>query len=417
MIQIYIECSASSNYKILSGIQRAVLRIIESINEINYKNVSVVPVLFDGKEFVISENKKSYLVTRTLKKISFIHKLHQRLLKHTIYIKIIHHHLFKLRFLDRLFPNKNNYLSKKINHEYTDKHILILLDSSWNQNLLKSLTPLRKQGLLVTAVLYDLLPFQYPSYFLEITKQQYLNYWKNAVGCVDSIGCISDTVRDDFLECQKKGLFHKQAISPSKVFSFKLGDNFNSNDLLSEFISSDVPFFIAVGSVEPRKNHKFILDAFEEIWGRNIDVGLIIIANNTWLSDSLIKRIKKHSKFNSRLFLCINEINDRELSFIYQLANGLIAASVNEGYGLPIVEAMRLKVKIFCSDIKIFKEIAGDYPKYFDLHDASTLSALLIKEMNKTKLKNNNKVNKSLESTSWNDSYRNLINEVVRVNS
>jgi alpha-1,2-rhamnosyltransferase len=68
-----------------------------------------------------------------------------------------------------------------------------------------------------------------------------------------------------------------------------------------------------------------------------------------------------------------SDLNDAELEFCYQRSRALIFASVVEGFGLPLVEAMHFGKPVLASNIPVFREVGTDYPFYFDLKDPATL--------------------------------------------
>lgn len=158
-------------------------------------------------------------------------------------------------------------------------------------------------------------------------------------------------------------------------FAAKESDSVDISPLLKELFSTCRPF-IMVGTLEPRKNHAFVLDAFERFWEQGGEASLCIVGKVSLLCSDLKNRIANHKYFGSRLFLFQN-IDDAELAYCYQECVGVIFASFAEGFGLPMVEAMWYGCPVFASDIDVFREIGGAYPTYFPLDDAERLAQLL----------------------------------------
>lgn len=123
--------------------------------------------------------------------------------------------------------------------------------------------------------------------------------------------------------------------------------------------------FIMVGSIEPRKNHNMVLDAFDEFWRQGGDASLCIIGKATSNCLDVKQRIDSHKYIGSKLFRFEN-VTDAELAYGYQNCAALVFASRAEGFGLPLVEAMWYGRLIIASDIPVFREIGGDYPRYFN---------------------------------------------------
>jgi alpha-1,2-rhamnosyltransferase len=138
------------------------------------------------------------------------------------------------------------------------------------------------------------------------------------------------------------------------------------------------PFFLTVGTLEPRKNHAVALAAFDLIWKAGIDAKYVIFGEFGWLAYAMRERITRHPEFGRRLFW-LEGGDDAELRYLYRHTAALIHPSVTEGFGLPIIEAAHFEAPVIASDIRIFREIGGEAISYFDPMDPAAL-ARLIKE-------------------------------------
>ena len=123
--------------------------------------------------------------------------------------------------------------------------------------------------------------------------------------------------------------------------------------------------FLMVATIEPRKGHDEALDAMEVLWSKCIDVNLILVGRRGWMMDAFIARLHSHREFNLRLFW-LEGISDEQLSEVYRRCTALLAASLGEGFGLPLVEAACQSLPIIARDIPVFREIAGSNAYYFD---------------------------------------------------
>jgi glycosyltransferase involved in cell wall biosynthesis len=124
-------------------------------------------------------------------------------------------------------------------------------------------------------------------------------------------------------------------------------------------------YILAVGTREPRKNFKSIAEAYvglpENIRAR---VPLIWCGPAGWgdlsLSPSAIK-----AKDAGQIRM-VGYVADRELAALYRNCALFVMASVYEGFGMPVVEAMACGARIALSKIPVFEEIAGDYARYVE---------------------------------------------------
>jgi O-antigen biosynthesis alpha-1,2-rhamnosyltransferase len=143
------------------------------------------------------------------------------------------------------------------------------------------------------------------------------------------------------------------------------------------FAPGSPPTYLCVGTLEPRKNLCLVLDAFERLWAQGRQLRLCLIGDKGWKVDDLLERIAGHPQ-NGRLLLHLHVLNDAELNFAYRHARGLICASIIEGFGLPLVEALSRGLTVFASDIPVFREVGegvpGDRLRFFDLASPDALA-------------------------------------------
>jgi len=132
------------------------------------------------------------------------------------------------------------------------------------------------------------------------------------------------------------------------------------------------PYFTALGTIEPRKDYPTILDAFELLWARGVDVVLVIIGKQGWNVDALVERIQQHPEHDRRLFW-LQGAGDGDVRYLLEGSAALVQASIWEGFGLPLVEAGSLGVPLIVSDIAVFHEVADGAAAYFPTGDARAL--------------------------------------------
>jgi len=263
---------------------------------------------------------------------------------------------------------------------------LILPDGYWAMNgIWKHVQQARNDGVRVCAVLYDLIPVLNPEFFPARSQAGFVAYLERMMSDVDLVMCISKTVEQDYRryvdqQRMKTGITHKQTIA-----SFRLGadlPNCSAQDSLlqprSESLlpQDDVPFFLQVGTIEPRKNHSIILDAVEKLWLRGVNVRCVFVGRSGWMADALLLRIATHSECNSRLFHFAS-LDDFALTDLYRKCHAVLCPSLAEGFGLPIVEGLFAGKRVIASDIPIHREVGQDACLYFDVHHLAALEQLM----------------------------------------
>lgn len=259
-------------------------------------------------------------------------------------------------------------------------HVLFL-DSAWNyyRDAQIVLNKLGQKKVESSVVIYDMFPLTHPEWFpSNHFKQVYYKWCKLFFNRVDNVICISQKVANDVIEYYKK-----EQISRSKklnIYYIPMGadiivdTNVNESNIRNEIkkIFSS-PTYIMVGTVEPRKGHNVVLKALEIIFDSGMNVQLLIIGKDGWSNQEFKVNLQNSAYYNQKIFW-YQDIADAELVYCYRHAEALIAASIDEGYGLPIIEAAYYGLPIICSDIPIFKEITGGNASFFKVNDYKSLA-------------------------------------------
>lgn len=128
-------------------------------------------------------------------------------------------------------------------------------------------------------------------------------------------------------------------------------------------------YFLTVGSIEPRKNLRVVLEAYEELYTETNGScpTWSVVYSNTWKSGDLLERMQK-GPAASGIRLFPNLPND-DLRVLYSNAIVLLYPSLYEGFGLPQIEAMACGCPVIASDIPICREVCGDAGTYVSPSD------------------------------------------------
>lgn len=130
------------------------------------------------------------------------------------------------------------------------------------------------------------------------------------------------------------------------------------------------PYVLAVGTLKLHKNYDRLLEAFARLGSR--DVKLVIAGRDDGRAAVLRERAAKLG-IGDRVSL-LGFVSDEELRGLYANARAFVFPSLNEGFGLPLLEAMAQRVPVACSDISVFREIAADAAAYFEPTDSVGMS-------------------------------------------
>ena len=256
---------------------------------------------------------------------------------------------------------------------------LVLLDSSWHADIFPLTEKLKRQGVGIVSVIYDLIPLTHPQ-FCDAGLVKVFDQWFDWIAqTANGFMAISKTISEQVDSEIQQRLGKAEAAKRWHGY-FHLGSELDllRNEArlqpdLQRMFRDPAPVYLMVSTIEPRKNHAYLLDAFELLWAQGSSARLCIIGKIGWKCEALVERIKRHPQWGKRLFM-FNRINDKSLEFAYANARALVFPSYVEGFGLPLVEAMQRGLPAMASDIPVFREIGGEFMVYFDLDKPQTLA-------------------------------------------
>ncbi len=262
--------------------------------------------------------------------------------------------------------------------------VLVLLDSSWHADFFSQVECLKHQGLGIVAVVYDLIPLTHPQ-FCDEPLVKVFDHWFGWVSrTADGFIAISETICKE-VRADVTGRLGAEEADKRWYHHFHLGSELDQasgdgavRSSVRTLYAGKHSVYLMVSTIEPRKNHTYLLDAFERVWATEPDsrATLCIVGRIGWKCAPLIARIKGHPELGKRLFM-FNDLSDTELEYCYQHSQSLIFPSFVEGFGLPLVEAMQRGLPAMASDIPVFREIGADFLAYFRLDDPDSLATLI----------------------------------------
>ena len=125
------------------------------------------------------------------------------------------------------------------------------------------------------------------------------------------------------------------------------------------------PYFVALGTLEPRKNLMFLLDIWERLAAGGDGPLLYLVGRRGWKCAMLLARLDAGVPGVQEL----GSLSDGAVSALVQGSAGLLMPSLAEGFGLPVAEAAALGVPVICNTLPVYQEFVGDYPVYVNVSD------------------------------------------------
>jgi glycosyltransferase involved in cell wall biosynthesis len=213
---------------------------------------------------------------------------------------------------------------------------------------------------------HDIIPIKQPS-FWEDSKNAFYNHakWLDFSLETGSIICNSFSTLSDIKQWINNTGIKRSFVSNDSVVH--LGFDFSKSDFYSnqtqsqgcqkteDQLKENQKFTaLAVGTIEPRKGY---IELIEEISNHNelnpeSTVKLIIVGKSGWNNSSILDKISQSSDTT-----WMGQVDDRLLANLYQKCDLIICFSLDEGFGLSVVEAMKYGKPILARDIPAFREI------------------------------------------------------------
>jgi glycosyltransferase involved in cell wall biosynthesis len=141
----------------------------------------------------------------------------------------------------------------------------------------------------------------------------------------------------------------------------------------------DRPYFLCVGTIEPRKNHLLLL----HLWRRMVSLHgqraprLLLVGRRGWENENVLDLLDRCVALRGHV-VELGAVPDRRLTALLRGARALLMPSFAEGFGLPVAEALAHGTPVLCSDLPALREAGGGVPEYFDPLDTPAWGAAVL---------------------------------------
>ena len=245
------------------------------------------------------------------------------------------------------------------------------------------LSEMRNRGVQVFFVVHDILPLLLPDMFAYGTDTYFRKYLETIARHADGLLCTTRAGADTL--SQWVMAHPAPRATPLHIGHFHLGADLAASapstglpaDAARLFAAAaQAPTLLMVGTLEPRKAQAQALAAVELLWSGGVDINLVIVGKAGWMVEPLIRKLKRHARLDRQLFW-LTEASDEMLARLYGSCTALLAPSLGEGFGLPLIEAAQYGLPIIARKLPVFEEICGSHAFYFEGETAQELAAAL----------------------------------------
>ena len=214
-----------------------------------------------------------------------------------------------------------------------------------------------------TVMIHDTIPLDHPKFQTEASRAKFVERLTTVINFANNIVVPSDEVREK-VEHRMVGTGHRVPVTVAP-----LGVDIGPPPVDVE--RSEKPFFVVLGTIEPRKNHKLLLDIWERMH-RKMDEHRVpelrIIGARGWRNEEVINWLDT-SPLVGRTVFELGDLNDKEMKRHLAGATALLFPSRVEGFGLPPFEAATMGVPTISSPLRTTEIHLGDMAIYADPDD------------------------------------------------
>ena len=215
-------------------------------------------------------------------------------------------------------------------------------------------------------VVHDLIPLTHPQYCREPEATLHARRMSLVVRSAAAVVCNSSATFDDLADFAQ----HLGATLPPSTVAPLGADPLPVT--ADEPRPLPGPYFLMLGTIEPRKNHLMILHVWQRLAERLGDrtPRLVLIGQPGWECEHVMRMLDRAPALR-RHVQRLGHCNDSDLNRWLRHAQALLFPSFTEGFGLPVLEALQCGVPVIAADLPVYREFAGDHPEYLDPLDVS----------------------------------------------
>ena len=225
------------------------------------------------------------------------------------------------------------------------------------------------------------------SFFYSLKHLAYSFAFSKAIKNSQKIITVSEHVKKDLLKTynisKDKVIVTYEGIEKQLVETAKKLTAKKTDEVLKKF-NIIPPFIFYIGSAHPHKNVAGLVEAFQLLRKNYQYLTLVLAGKEDYFWRRILKQIEND---NVRDVIYTNTITEEELAALYMRTGCYIQPSFEEGFGLPVLEAMSLGCPVASSNTASLPEVGGDAALYFEPSNIYEISEKIKEVLNNGKLR------------------------------
>ena len=248
--------------------------------------------------------------------------------------------------------------------------MFLIASNDWDRRSYEHLEKLLGYRPRLAFVVYDLIPYRFPNFAVDIATASRFTYWiVDVAQKAEWVFYISNFTKNEFNIMLEERHIHSKV--KSKVINLPAGLSHygpEKEPLFSGKLMHD--YVLVVCTLEARKNHKILLSAAMEAQRLGEEFPqLVFVGAKGWGYEEVMRDIELNEGLKAKV-LHLTGVSDEELRWLYKNCGLVAYPSFVEGLGMPLMEATNFNKKILCSTAEVFREVMGSGAIFISPYDA-----------------------------------------------
>lgn len=279
------------------------------------------------------------------------------------------------------------------------------------------LPPFNKRKVKYLAIVHDLIPLYMPELFTKEHKLRFKVFTDICKHQAHEVVAVSQATKLDVIKYMKIPEKNIHVIYEAANNTFVSKRDEDSIDETMKRYNIDSNYILCLSTVEPRKNMLRTIKAYEHcILNNSLPYKLVIVGGSGWNNGEIYDYVQSNDKLKENVIFT-GYVSNQDVANIYANASLFIYASLCEGFGLPILEAMQCGVPVITSNTSSMPEVAGDACELVNPYDTKQIEDAITKVLSDTDLQKSmiEKGLKRASNFSWEKCAREILDIITKM--
>lgn len=225
----------------------------------------------------------------------------------------------------------------------------------------------------------DVSYLHFPELFAKKDLYQLISWTKYSAKHAKKVFTISNSSKNDILKAYEKDPEDVVVTYPGLRLEMQHMSLDMTKEQLQKKYNISGNYVLFVGTLQPRKNITRLIEAFAKVKkeAKQKDLELVIVGKKGWLYEEILQAPKKFDIKERVLFL--DFVTDEDLPSLYSNAEVFVLPSLYEGFGLPVLEAMKYGCPVITSNVSSLPEAGGEAALYIDPTNVKQMTGMIEK--------------------------------------